>query len=127
MPDQVIPAATVDALAEAVHNCYGEAFMQPDVGILLDADPALTYEWRVAQTGRVEPGEDLGLAGRTGRESYVDFQAEMAREYRDAAELWGWDVLSVDGRPQEQTIAEVVKIVLSHPGVQTLLRERASR
>ncbi|MEN3612153.1 hypothetical protein AAH979_21695 [Plantactinospora sp. ZYX-F-223] len=117
MPDPPMPPGALDTLVDAVRASYGDAYLQPEIGILLDADPELAYRWRVSQTGRIEPGADLSVTGRTGPESYLRFQAAMADEYRAAAREWGWHVLPVDGRPQWQTVAEAVDIVLKHPRI----------
>ena len=84
------PAATLDMLLDCALRTFGDAFMQPRIGLLLDADASLTYEWRISQERRLGPAEDLSLAGRPGRESYLEFQAGLAKEYRAAAEAWGW-------------------------------------
>lgn len=107
------PAATLDGLLDCALRTFGDPFMQPTVGLLLDADPQLTYEWRIAQDRRLGPAEDLSLAGRPGRESYVEFQTGLAAEFRAAATAWGWRGLAVDGRPQAQTVAEALDFVLS--------------
>jgi thymidylate kinase len=107
------PAATLDMLLDCALRTFGDPFMQPDIGLLLDADAELTYGWRISQERRLGPAEDLSLAGRPGRESYLEFQAGLAKEYRAAAEAWGWRVLPVDGRPQAQTVAEALDIVLA--------------
>ena len=107
------PAATLDMLLDCALRTFGDPFMQPDIGLLLDADAALTYGWRIAQERRLGPAEDLSLAGRPGRESYLEFQAGLAKEYRAAAEAWGWHLLPVDGRPQAQTVAEALDVVLA--------------
>lgn len=108
------PVETLDLLVEQARQTFGSPFLQPRVGLLLDADPALTYGWRVGQRGgRLGPAEDLTLAGRPGRESYLEFQSQMAAEFRRAAADWGWHVLPVDGRPQDRTVAEALDVVLS--------------
>ena len=107
------PAGTLDMLLDCTMRTFGDAFMQPDIGLLLDADAALTYDWRMSQEARLGPAEDLSLAGRPGRESYLEFQAALAKEYRAAAEAWGWHVLPVDGRPQAQTVTEALDVVLA--------------
>ncbi|MFL6129083.1 MAG: hypothetical protein ACJ73E_08450 [Mycobacteriales bacterium] len=107
------PAATLDMLLDCALRTFGDPFMQPTVGLLLDADARLTYQWRISQERRLGPAEDLSLAGRPGRESYLEFQAGLAKEYRAAAETWGWCVLPVDGRPQAQTVAEALDVVLA--------------
>jgi thymidylate kinase len=107
------PAATLDMLLDCAQRTFGDPFMQPEIGLLLDADARLTYEWRISQERRLGPAEDLSLAGRPGRESYLEFQAGLAKEYRAAAEAWGWRLLPVDGRPQAQTVAEALDIVLA--------------
>jgi thymidylate kinase len=107
------PAATLDMLLDCALRTFGDPFMQPEIGLLLDADAELTYEWRISQERRLGPAEDLSLAGRPGRESYLEFQAGLAKEYRAAAEAWGWRVLPVDGRPQAQTVAEALDVVLA--------------
>jgi thymidylate kinase len=100
-------------LLDCALRTFGDPFMQPDIGLLLDADAELTYGWRISQERRLGPAEDLSLAGRPGRESYLEFQAGLAKEYRAAAEAWGWRVLPVDGRPQAQTVAEALDVVLA--------------
>ncbi|GIG92090.1 nucleoside/nucleotide kinase family protein [Plantactinospora endophytica] len=122
MPDPAVPSGALDTLVDAVRAAYSDAYLQPDVGILLDADPELAYRWRVSQTGRVEPGADLGLTGQTGPESYLRFQTVMADEYRTAAREWGWHVLPVDGRPQRRTLDAAVDIVLNHPRLRRRVR-----
>lgn len=107
------PVATLDMLLDCALRTFGDPFMQPSIGLLLDADAELTYEWRIAQERRLGPAEDLSLAGRPGRESYLEFQAGLAKEYRATAEAWGWRVLPVDGRPQAQTVSEALDVVLS--------------
>src|SRR5215204_4803377 len=107
------PPATLDMLLDCAVRTFGDPFMQPRIGLLLDADPGLTYQWRISQERRLGPAEDLSLAGRPGRESYLEFQARLGKEYRAAAEAWGWRVLPVDGRPQAQTVAEALDVVLS--------------
>jgi hypothetical protein len=107
------PAATLDMLLDCALRTFGDPFMQPQVGLLLDADARLTYQWRIAQDRRLGPAEDLSLAGRPGRESYLEFQSGLAKEFRAAAESWGWRVLPVDGRPQAQTVAEALDVVLA--------------
>lgn len=121
MPDGPVPAQTLRRLAEQVTAVFSLPFLQPDVGILLDADPQLSYEWRMAQNGRLGAGEDLEFAGRPGRETYLSFQGALAAEYRSAAERWGWHVLPVDGRPQNETVAEGVRVLLGHDKVRALL------
>ena len=107
------PVATLDMLLDCALRTFGDPFMQPSIGLLLDADAELTYEWRISQERRLGPAEDLSLAGRPGRESYLEFQAGLAKEYRATAEAWGWRVLPVDGRPQAQTVSEALDAVLS--------------
>jgi thymidylate kinase len=107
------PPATLDMLLDCARRTFGDPFMQPAIGLLLDADARLTYEWRIAQDRRLGPAEDLSLAGRPGRESYLEFQAGLAAEYRAAARSWGWHLLPVDGRPQAQTVAEALDVVLT--------------
>ena len=67
----------------------------------------------ISQERRLGPAEDLSLAGRPGRESYLEFQAGLAKEYRTTAEAWGWRVLPVDGRPQAQTVSDALDVVPS--------------
>ena len=107
------PPATLDMLLDCALRTFGDPFMQPAVGLLLDADAELTYEWRISQERRLGPAEDLSLAGRPGRESYLEFQAGLAKEYRAAAEAWGWHVLPVDGRPQAQTVEGALDAVFA--------------
>lgn len=121
MPGGEVPAASLRALAEQVTAVFSDPFLQPDLGFLLDADPVLSYEWRMAQNGRLGAGEDLEFAGRPGRESYLSLQGGLAAEYRAAATRWGWHVLPVDGRPQEETVAEGVRVLLGHERVRALL------
>lgn len=123
MPNGQVPAQTLRALAEQVTAVFSVPFLQPDVGILLDADPRLSYEWRMAQNGRLGAGEDLEFAGRPGRETYLSFQGALAAEYRSAAERWGWHVLDVDGRPQTETVEEGVRVLLGHDRVRALLAD----
>ncbi|MEU6901668.1 hypothetical protein [Streptomyces virginiae] len=123
MPSGEVPAGTLRNLAEQVTAMFSDPFLQPDVGLLLDADPRLSYEWRMTQNGRLGAGEDLGFAGRPGRDTYLSFQGAMASEYRSAAERWGWLVLGVDGRPQAETVEEGVRAVLGHDKVRSLLSD----
>ncbi|MFB6581770.1 MULTISPECIES: hypothetical protein [unclassified Streptomyces] len=123
MPSAEVPARTLLNLAEQVTAMFSDPFLQPDVGILLDADPRLSYEWRMTQNGRLGAGEDLGFAGQPGRDTYLSFQGAMASTYRSAAEQWGWHVLDVDGRPQAETVEEGVRVVLGHAKVRSLLSD----
>jgi hypothetical protein len=104
-------AAAVDGLLAGVHVALSCRYLQPDVGLLLDADPATTARWRLAQHGGLEPGADLAVAGRPWYESFVTLQAELAARLRSAAEQWGWHVLPVDGRPLDQTVAAALELV----------------
>ena len=108
-----IPHDHLELLVEQARRTFSAGFLQPDVGLLLDADPELTYGWRIGQQRSLGPAEDLSLAGRPGRESYLEFQAAMAVEFRRMATAWGWHVLPVDGRPQDRTFAEALDVVLS--------------
>ena len=107
-----VPAASMELLIRHAREVFGGEFMRPRVGLLLDADPALTYGWRIGQRDRLGPVEDLSLAGRPGRESYLEFQSALAAEFRSVAASWGWHALPVDGRPQDRTIAEALDVVL---------------
>lgn len=120
MPQSVrsIPRESLDVLVGAVRAAYASPFLQPTLGILLDADPALTYDWRTRQAGGLGFGEDYSVTGRSDRDSYVELQTYMAEQYRSAAAEWGWQVVPVDGRPQRETIAEARRIVLEHPAFQ---------
>ncbi|MGW7074683.1 hypothetical protein [Streptomyces sp. NPDC054866] len=126
MPDGETPEETLQVFADHVMGIFSDPFFQPDVGFLLDADPSLTYEWRMAQNGRLGAGEDLGFAGRPGREAYLSFQGALAAEYRYAACRWGWHVLIVDGRPQSETVSEAVRVLLRHERVRDLLPDADS-
>ncbi|MEU3660338.1 hypothetical protein AB0E77_11325 [Streptomyces sp. NPDC032940] len=126
MPDGEVASESLHALAEHVTGIFSDGFLQPDVGFLLDADPRLSFEWRMAQNGRLGAGEDLEFAGRPGRESYLSFQGALAAEYRAAAKDWGWHVLDVDGRPQSETVAEGLRVLLDHAKVRPLLAGAAS-
>ncbi|MFF6780661.1 hypothetical protein [Streptomyces sp. NPDC012510] len=121
MPDGEVPSETLHRLAEHVTGVFSDPYLQPDMGFLLAADPHLSYEWRMAQNGRLGAGEDLEFAGRPGRESYLSFQSALAAEYRTAAKRWGWHVLEVDGRPQSETVAEGLRVLLEHEKVRALL------
>ncbi|WP_159011668.1 hypothetical protein [Streptomyces sp. NRRL F-5123] len=121
MPDGEIPASTLRSLAGQVTEIFSDPFLQPDVGLLLDADPALSYRWRMDQNGRLGAGEDLDFAGRPGRDGYLALQGALAAEYRAAAERWGWHVLPVDGRPQHETAEEGLRAVLGDNRVRALL------
>jgi thymidylate kinase len=123
MPSGEVPARSLRNLAEQVTAMFSDPFLQPDVGLLLDADPRLSYEWRMTQNGRLGVGEDLGFAGRPGRDTYLSFQGAMASEYRSAAERWGWHVLDIDGRPQAETVEEGVRVMLGHDKVRSLLSD----
>ncbi len=123
-PDEVPPDA-LDALAQHAIAVFSDAFLQPDIGFLLDADPRLSHDWRVAQNGRLGAGEDLDFAGRPGRETYLEFQSSLAAEYREVSRRWGWHALSVDGRPAAETAAEAVGLVLDHPGITALIAAAA--
>jgi len=123
MPGATVPARTLEALAEHAIGIFSDPFMQPDIGILLDADPLLSYGWRMAQYGRLGAGEDLEFAGRPGRESYLSFQGALAAEYRSAARRWGWHILPVDGRSQQETVAEGVRIMLEHEKLRATLSD----
>lgn len=111
-------AGAIDHLVDALTAALGDPFLQPHIGLLLDADPELTHRWRTAQRGELEPGADLAVAGRPGRESFLEFQGALAVEYRAAADRWGWHVLPVDGRPASETASAAVEILSAHPGPQ---------
>ncbi|WP_031513317.1 hypothetical protein [Streptomyces sp. NRRL F-5123] len=113
--ERSIPRESLDALVGAVRAAYASPFLQPTLGILLDADPALTYDWRTRQAGGLGFGEDYSVTGRSDRDSYIELQTYMAEQYRSAAAEWGWQVIPVDGRPQSETVAEARRIVTGHP------------
>lgn len=121
VPDDTVTDAVVERTAALVRTAYSDPFLQPDLGFLLDADPERSYGWRLAQSGRMGPAEDLWLAGRSGRESFVELQVAVAADLRAAAADWGWAVLPVDGRAQEETAAEAVRIALANPRVRQRL------
>lgn len=117
LPEGAVPDGVLDRTAALLRQAYGDPFMQPDLGFLLDADPVLAHGWRTAQSARPGPAEDLWLAGRSDAESFVELQTAVAADLRAAAGDWGWTVLPVDGRPQEETVARAVDIALRHPFV----------
>ncbi|MDG4808717.1 hypothetical protein O7634_18385 [Micromonospora sp. WMMD1120] len=123
LPDPAIPDETLDRFSDLIRTAYGDAYLQPDIGILLDADPERSYEWRRG-LGRLGPAEDLWLAGRTGRAAFVDLQSAVAQDLVDAAKAWGWHVLRVDGRPQRTTAEEAMDIVLRHRRVRERVGDR---
>ncbi|PSM40855.1 hypothetical protein C6Y14_22840 [Streptomyces dioscori] len=107
----------VDQALRGVRTALSSPVLQPDVGLLLDADPALALRWRRAQRGGLEPGADLSVAGRPGDEAFVELQSALATELREAAGHWGWHVLSVDGRPLAETVSAALSHVREHPGL----------
>jgi len=113
MTGDLSPAA--DALLDGVRAALSAAYLQPDIGIFLDADPALTVRWRLAQRGRIDSYEDLTVAGHSGRDAFVKFNAMVAAELRDDAKKWGWEVLPVDGRPLASTVSAALDLVLKYP------------
>jgi hypothetical protein len=122
--DDTVTDAVLDRTAALVRMAYSDPFLQPDLGFLLDADPERSYGWRLSQSGRMGPAEDLWLAGRSGVESFVELQRSVAADLRSAATEWGWTVLPVDGRPQDETATEAVRIALAHPHVQRCANSR---
>jgi hypothetical protein len=116
----------LDQFESIIHTAYSVPFLQPDIGFLLDADPVRSYEWRMRQDGRLGTGEDLWLAGRTGRTAFLALQTALAAKLRAAAAGWGWHVLEIDGRPQRETAAQATDIMLRDPRIQRLAGQRAS-
>jgi len=123
--DDSISDHALDQFEELIRAAYSIPFLQPDIGFLLDADPRQSYEWRMRQDGRLGAGEDLWLAGRKGEASFVALQDILAAKLRAAAADWGWHVLEIDGRPQRETAAQAIEIMMRDPGIQRLSRQRA--
>lgn len=108
----------IEGLAVQLGAAMSDSYLQPHVGLLLDADSALTYGWRMSQRGTLEEGADLAVAGHSGRESFLDFQGHLAKEFREKATQWGWSLLPVDGRPIDDTVDAALRCVMSHPRLQ---------
>jgi len=106
----------LDSLIEFVGSAYSSPFLQPSIGIFLDVAPEMAYEWRMRQGG-LGFGEDYGVAGRSGRDSYLDLQTTMSNEYRRMARDWGWLTVEVAGLSQPEVASAVCGAVLSHPAV----------
>jgi len=119
--DDTIPDDALDQFETVLHAAYSVPFLQPDIGFLLDADPHRSYEWRMRQDGRLAPSEDLWLAGRKGEAAFIALHTMVAAKLRTVAVDWGWHVLKIDGRPQRETTAEAIEIMMRDPGIQRLM------
>jgi thymidylate kinase len=123
LPDQTMSDETLDRVSDLIRAAYGDPYLQPDIGILLDADAERSYRWRRGR-GRLSPAEDLWLAGRTGPVAFRDLQSAVAHDLTAAAGYWNWHVLRIDGRPQRATAEEAIGIVLGDPRVRERIADR---
>ncbi|WP_031513269.1 dTMP kinase [Streptomyces sp. NRRL F-5123] len=107
LPDEVLVT-----LLDFARSAYASSYLQPDIGIFLDVDPATSYARIVRRGGGVGLTEDLRLAGRTGRESYLELQSLLAEEYAARADAWGWHVIRAGERAPDDVAREGVGLVL---------------
>jgi thymidylate kinase len=88
----------------------------PDLGILVSGPVELAYQRRIAEAGETNSSEDLGQAGRKGRDGFVDLQSECDRRFREVAADESWLVYEmVDGPPEENfaRLRELIRPALS--------------
>ncbi|MGW1805476.1 hypothetical protein [Streptomyces sp. NPDC002078] len=83
----------------------GITALRPDpataVPVLVQVDPEIAYERRVAQHGRVGGMEHYGPVGRAnGRDSYVELQSRSQKIFDEIATQWG--CLRVDLPPHDR-------------------------
>ena len=126
IPCDTMSDDALDQFDALFRTAYSTPFLQPDIGFLLDVDPRLSYEWRMAQDGRLGAGEDLWLAGRKGADAFIALQGTVAAKLRTVAADWGWHVLEITGGPQQETVARAVEIMMRDPRIRQLTETRTS-
>lgn len=124
--DDIVTNDALDQFEMLLRAAYSLPFLQPDIGFLLDVDPQQAYQWRMRQDGRVGLNEDLWLAGQRGEASFLALQTTMAALLRELANDWGWHVLKIDGRPQRETAAQAVELIMRDPGIRRLTEHGAA-
>lgn len=118
--DDMVSDDALEQFESLLRVAYSLPFLQPDIGFLLDVDPRQAYQWRMHQDGRVGLNEDLWLAGQRGKDSFLTLQTTMAAMLREVASDWGWHVLTIDGRPQRETAAQAVELIMRDQRVRRL-------
>jgi len=83
----------------------------PDLGVVVSGPVELAYRRRVADLGRTNSMEDLGAAGRKGREGFFELQAECDRVFRAVAEDERWVVFEMEDAPPEANFARLLELV----------------
>ncbi|WP_031513263.1 hypothetical protein [Streptomyces sp. NRRL F-5123] len=111
-----IPDDTLQGLLRSVRASYSSSYLQPTLGILLDADPERADSPRVAKDGAARGVGDRAAADRLDRACLHAFDTRTAEECRAAAQDWGWSTVSADGG-SEEVAARVRDLVLSHPAL----------
>ncbi|HEY1570384.1 MAG TPA: hypothetical protein VGG05_03510 [Pseudonocardiaceae bacterium] len=109
--DNDAPSQFVGLLRTAVLDAYRSSFLTPEIGIVLDVDPAVCRRRRLSQRGRVGPVEDLAFAGRT-EDSFVELQRDMLDQYlRVAAESASWHVIEATDLTPEELVDHAAALV----------------
>ena len=83
----------------------------PDLGIVVSGPVEMAYRWRMAEAGRTNSMEDLGAAGRKGREGFEALQGECDRIFREVAAEGDWLVFEMEDAPPEANFARLLEAV----------------
>lgn len=113
IPHGDVPKDLIVRMCDFIADAYSSEFLQPDVGIFLKVTPDECYRRITAHRDGIGSVEDMGFAGRTGRESYIELQASLLAEYEQLATSWGWHIVDVSESSAAETLDVVSEIVLA--------------
>lgn len=116
VPSDDLSGEIIARMRDFITDCYTTRFMQPDIGIFLRVTPEECYRRIIARRGGVGPVEDMGFAGRSSRESFMELQSGLLAEYERMADRWGWHVVDGDDATAEEVLDAVNDIVVSDVG-----------
>ncbi|MFE0174463.1 hypothetical protein ACFWZ2_19280 [Streptomyces sp. NPDC059002] len=113
VPRDDLARDVIAKMRDFIADAYSTRFMQPDIGIFLKITPEECYRRITAQRGGVGPVEDMGFAGRAGRESFMELQSGLFAEYEAMATQWGWHTVDVNDASPAEVLDAVNDIVVA--------------
>lgn len=102
----------ISKLEELGETIYSKV-LAPEMGIVVDGDPDIAIDRRMAQDGRAGWTEDMQLAGDPGVHSFRHMQHHTRRVFLDYANRKHWPVLTITNEGKEASVKRSVEMIVS--------------
>lgn len=101
----------IDQLEQFVERLF-TTVLAPQTGFVIDGDPVVAIERRLAQSGRAGWTENMQLACDTRPESFLQMQQYTRDKFLNFAEKHGWPVITINNEGKEKNVERAIDIMM---------------